>query len=186
LELQHGKKLNMEKEYIYHFIPLAALFSALGLIFPVLFHLLGMGSAFLPMFIPLIMGAVLVPPAVAVSMAVITPVISFLFTGMPPVYPPILLSIILELIIVNLLASILYREKKFSIWLTLIITLAADRLLLFLFIRLAAKQLGFPEQFYSMVAIAYGIPGIILIFIIIPLSLKYLKSKYPQLIHTEN
>ncbi|OGB63772.1 MAG: hypothetical protein A2Y94_00575 [Caldithrix sp. RBG_13_44_9] len=176
----------MEKEYIYRFIPLAALFSALGLIFPVLFHFLGLGSAFLPMFIPIIMGAVLVPPVVAVSIAVITPVISFLLTGMPPVYPPVLIIVLAELITVSLIASLLYARKKFSIWLTLFIALTADRLLLFLFIKFLAKQLGFPEQFFSMAAIAYGIPGIILIFTVIPLSLKYLKSKYPQLLQSEN
>ena len=175
----------MEKEYIYRFIPLAALFSTLGLIFPVLFHLLGLGSAFLPMFIPILMGAVLVPPAVAFSMAVITPLMSFLFTGMPPIYPPILIIVLAELITVSWLSSLLFYRKKISIWLTLFIALTADRLLLFLFIRLAARQLGFPEQFYSLAAVAYGLPGIILIFLIIPLSLKYLKSKYPQLIHPE-
>lgn len=176
----------MEKEYIYRFIPLAALFSTLGLIFPVLFHFLGLGSAFLPMFIPIIMGSVLVPPVVAVSIAVITPMISFLLTGMPPVYPPILIIVLIELITVSLISSILYGRKKFSIWLTLFIALTADRLLLFLFIKFLAKQLGFPEQFFSMAAIAYGIPGIILIFTVIPLSLKYLKSKYPQLLQSEN
>jgi hypothetical protein len=172
----------MEKEYIYRFIPLAALFATLGIIFPIFFHFLGLGSAFLPMFIPVIMGAVLLPPSMAVSIAVITPLMSFLFTGMPPVYPPILLIVVVELIVVSLVSSVLYGRNKFSIWWTLLVAMTLDRLLLFIFIRFLAKQFGFPEQFYSLAALAYGIPGIILIFIIIPLSLKFFKSKYPQLI----
>lgn len=174
----------MEKEFIYRFIPLAALFATLGIIFPIFFHFLGLGSAFLPMFIPVIMGAILLPPSMAVSVAVITPLMSFLFTGMPPVYPPLLLIVLVELMVVSLVCSVLYGREKFSIWLTLLVALTLDRLLLFIFIQFLAKQIGFPEQFYSLAALAYGIPGIILIFIVIPLSLKFFKSKYPQLLQS--
>ena len=45
----------MKKELIYRYIPLATLFTAMGIIFPIFFHLVGLGSAFLPMFLPIIM-----------------------------------------------------------------------------------------------------------------------------------
>lgn len=172
----------MDEAYIYRCIPLAALFATLGVIFPIFFHLVGLGSAFLPMFIPVMMGATLLPPSIAVAVAIITPLVSFVLTGMPPVYPPMLFIIIVELIVVSLICSVFYGKKKLPIGWTLLIALAIDRLLLFGMIQLITKQLGFSEKLFSLGVIFYGIPGMVLILIIIPLSLKFLRSKYPQIV----
>jgi hypothetical protein len=172
----------MNNQIIYRFIPLAALFSALGVIFPIFFHLVGLGSTFLPMFLPLIAGSTLIPPVLAIIIAIVTPLISFLFTGMPPLYPPILPVMLVELIIICALTSWLYFRKHQSIWLTLAISMAIDRLILFLFVSWLAPLLGFPEKIYSIGAVLHGIPGIVLIFIIIPLTLRFLKEKYPYII----
>jgi hypothetical protein len=173
----------MENEAIYRHIPLAALFATLGVIFPVFFHFTGLGSAFLPMFIPVIMGSMLLPPSLAATIAVATPLVSFLFTGMPPLYPPILVLVVVELLAVSLLSSLLYYVKNYSVWVTLIIAMGTDRLILFGFVYVLAGQLGFPERFYSAGAVLYGLPGILLIFLIIPLTLNFLKQRYPQILH---
>lgn len=172
----------MMTENIYRYIPLSALFGILGVIFPVLFHFTGLGSTFLPMFIPIVMASTLMPPPFAVSVALITPLISFLFTGMPPVYPPILLIVIIELFLISFLTSYFYFIKRKSIFMTLVIAMTADRLVLFSFIMLFAEYLGFPANFYSAAAILHGIPGIILVFTVIPLTLKFLKKNYPQVL----
>ncbi len=175
----------MEKEYIYRFIPLAALFSTLGVIFPVFFHFLGLGSAFLPMFLPIIMGSVLLPASLALTIAIVTPLVSFLFTGMPPAYPPILLMVLLELSTVSLLSSYLFFKKHISIWITLAIALLADRLILCVFILFLARYLNFPAKYYSIGGVIYGIPGIVLILVVVPAALKFLRNKYPQLLPSQ-
>jgi hypothetical protein len=176
----------MNTQLVYRYIPLAALFSALGVIFPIFFHLVGLGSTFLPMFLPLIAGSTLIPPVLAVIIAIITPLISFLFTGMPPLYPPILPVMLVELIIICAITSWLYFRQHLSIWLTLVISMAADRLVLFLFILWLAPLLGFPEKIYSIGAVLHGIPGIVLIFVVIPIMLRFLKEKYPYIIQNNS
>jgi hypothetical protein len=176
----------MNTQLVYRYIPLAALFSALGVIFPIFFHLVGLGSTFLPMFLPLIAGSTLLPPVLAVIIAIITPLISFLFTGMPPLYPPILPVMLVELIIICAITSWLYFRLHQSIWLTLVISLVTDRLVLFLFILWLAPLLGFPEKIYSIGAVLHGVPGIVLIFVIVPVMLRFLKEKYPYIIQNSS
>ncbi len=176
----------MEKESIYRHIPLAALFSTLGVLFPLLFHFAGLGSAFLPMFLPIIAGSLLLPPSVALTIAILTPLVSFLFTGMPPLYPPILLLVMVELMTVSFISSFLHYRRNLSVWITLIAAVLADRVILFFFVMALARYLGFPERFYSAGAVIYGLPGIIMIFIVIPPVLKFLKQTYPQIMKKTN
>jgi hypothetical protein len=172
----------MESETVYRNVPLAALFASLGILFPLLFHFTGLGPMFLPMFLPITMAAALLPPAVAISVAILVPLISSLFTGMPPLYPPLLILVMVELITIAALTSYLYFKKERSIWLTLLISLTADRIILFLFVILFAKVLGFPERFYSVGAVIYGLPGIILIFLTVPAALNFLERRYPSIL----
>ncbi len=162
--------------------PLAALFTALGVIFPLFFHLVGLGSTFLPMFLPILMGGMLLPLPFALSIAVLTPIISFLFTGMPPVFPPILPIMIVELIIISGIGSILYFTKKVAAWLTLLIAVAADRLALFLILSLLLPLLDLPRGILTTAAVLHGIPGIILMFLVIPAALRQIERKYPRLL----
>ncbi len=172
----------MNKEALYPCIPLAALFAALGLVLPILFHLTGLGSAFLPMFLPILMGSMLLPMQLAISIAVLTPVISFVFTGMPPVYPPVLPVMITELLIISTIASFLHFRRNLSVWLTLALALGTDRLFLLLVVYWIAPYMGLPGAFTSGAAVLHGIPGIVFMFIVIPFSLNILESKYPQII----
>ena len=63
---------------------LSGLFIALGVIVPILFHMVGLGSFMLPMFWPLCLGAFMLSPAFAILIGILTPLISMLLTGMPP------------------------------------------------------------------------------------------------------
>jgi len=173
----------MESETVYRNVPLAALFATLGILFPLLFHFTGLGSMFLPMFVPITMAATLLPPMVAVLVAILVPLFSFLFTGMPPLYPPILLLVMVELIVISGITSLLFFRKRVSIWLTLIISLGIDRCILYLFVLFFAKTLGFPQRFYSTGAVLYGLPGIIMIFLIVPATIKFLGRRYPHILN---
>lgn len=179
--MQDNKTRQMKPENISRHVPLAALFAALGLIFPVFFHLVGLGSTFLPMFLPILMGSLLLPLQLALSIAIVTPLLSFLFTGMPPLYPPILPVMTTELVLIGAIGSFLFFHKKASLWLTLVIAVLADRVLLFVFVYLLAPLFGLPEKAFSLAAVLHGIPGIILIFTVIPLTFRFLEEKYPQI-----
>jgi hypothetical protein len=172
----------MQDELVYRYIPLATLFAALGIIFPFFFHLVGLGKAFMPMFLPIVMGSVLLPPSLAISIAFLTPTVSFLFTGMPPIYPPILPVVMVELILVSFVVSFLYFKKNVSIWLTLIIALGIDRIALFIFVFVIAPFIELPKEIFSLAAVIYGFPGIMLILAVVPMTLRFLKQKYPSLI----
>jgi hypothetical protein len=176
----------MQEKLIYRHIPIASLFAALGVIFPIFFHIVGLGSAFLPMFLPIMMGSLLLPRTFAISIAIITPLISFLFTGMPPLYPPILPLVLIELLIVSVICSELFFKRRFSVWLTLILALIFDRSILFLFVLLLAPLFGLPEEIFSVGVVLYGIPGIVLILLTIPFVVDFLKGKYPEILNGNN
>jgi hypothetical protein len=46
-------------------------------------------------------------------------------------------------------------------------------------------MLDFPERFYSLGAVFYGIPGIVMLFLVIPATLKFLGQKYPHILKSE-
>jgi len=65
------------------------LFLALALGLPLAFHLVGLGSSFLPMFYPILLAGFLLDFQVAVLVGLLSPLLSAALTGMPPFYPPI-------------------------------------------------------------------------------------------------
>jgi hypothetical protein len=170
----------MSDSDINRYIPLAALFSAMGIIFPMFFHYLGLGSAFLPMFLPVMMGSLLVPTSIAVSIGILTPLVSFLLTGMPPMFPPILPLMLVELTLVSATVSLLFFRWKRSVWFALIVAMAADRLLLFILVYLLAPAFGLPKTIFSLAMVWHGVPGILLIFLVIPFAIRQLRQKYPH------
>src|SRR4030042_2497669 len=107
-------------------IPLTSLFVALAIIFPMFFHMFGLGSTFLPMFLPVIVGSMLLTWRFALMLGIISPISSWLLTGMPPIVPPILPIMIAELAIVSLTISLLKVHLKKSVWTALVAAILAD------------------------------------------------------------
>ncbi|GAB4363401.1 MAG: ECF transporter S component [Calditrichia bacterium] len=175
----------MGNKAIHSYIPRASLFAALGVIFPVFFHLLGLGSIFLPMFLPITMGAFLLPWKLAASIAVVTPMISFAISGMPPLFPPILPLMMVELLLISIIASILFFHKKNSLWLSLVAAILVDRIVLFIFVYWFAPLLGFPPRVFSIATVVHGIPGIVLMLVVIPLTMRFLTQKYPHILSNQ-
>ncbi|UCH97132.1 MAG: ECF transporter S component, partial [Candidatus Aminicenantes bacterium] len=72
------------KKYSGYDLLLGGLFMALALVFPMVFHAVGLGSAFLPMFYPIAAAGFLVALPVALVVGTMSPLVSALITGMPP------------------------------------------------------------------------------------------------------
>ena len=154
----------MDQFSIYRKLPLTAMLAALAVVVPIFFHLLGLGSTFLPMFQPVVLGGFLLPLRLSLSVAVIAPFVSFIFTGMPPLYPPILPVMILEMAAMCCIANLFYVKKNQNVWFTLFLTILLDRLILLLIVLILAPLFGLPK-FFSVVTLFHGVPGLSLIHI---------------------
>ena len=146
-----------------------ALFLALAVLFPVVFHQFGMGGRiFLPMHIPVLLAGFLGGPISGIVVGLLAPALSFALTGMPPTYAVPLMS--LELCLYGLTAGLFYYRLRMNIFIALLISLVLGRvgfavglLVLGLFI-----QLPYGIGTYFSVAVVAGIPGIIIQLVFIP------------------
>lgn len=161
-------------------IPLVALFSALAILFPQFFHVLGLGPAFLPMFIPIMVGSMYLSWRFVLVMVILAPTISWMLTGMPPIAPPVLPVLIIEFTIAGLLISILRINTALSVWGITLIAIIADRLSLLLIITLIAPLLNINHPLFSITLIASGSPGVILQLVTIPFTVYLIDKKYPH------
>ena len=66
---------------------LAALFVALGLLLPVMFHAIGAGPVMLPMHIPVLLCGFICGWQYGAICGLIVPLLSSVITGMPPIFP---------------------------------------------------------------------------------------------------
>ncbi len=161
-------------------IPLVALFAALGIIFPQLFHLFGLGPTFLPMFLPVLVGCMFIDWRFALLLGLLSPTVSWLLTGMPPIAPPILPLLIIELCITGLVVSILRKTTDWSVWVILPIGLLVDRVILFVIVLIVAPLFNIDHPLFSLALVVAGMPGIILQLLVVPAAVKMIERKYPH------
>jgi len=162
-------------------IPLAAMFTALGVLLPQIFHWFGLGATFLPMFFPVLAGALLLPRGLACTVALLTPLSSWMLTGMPPLAPPILPLLLIELTISALIASSLHVHLGRSALLALAAALLADRLLLYGIVELVTKLAGVEHPLFGPAMVLAGVPGIVMMLLLLPPSITYINSRFPRL-----
>ncbi|MBN1560180.1 ECF transporter S component [candidate division KSB1 bacterium] len=153
------------------------MFIALAILFPMLFHAVGLGIAFIPMFWPLAAASFLLPTALAVSVGILAPLLSSLLTGMPPISPPILYLMIIELALLTGAISSLYHSTRLGLVWILLISLCLSRLVSFFLVAVVAPLLGLPGKIFSAGLIAQGLPGVIAIIIIVPVAINRLKNE---------
>ncbi|MGV8145897.1 MAG: ECF transporter S component [Alkaliphilus sp.] len=154
-----------------------ALFIALGVLFPQLFHLVGFGGpVFLPMHIPVLLAGLLVCPIAGLYVGLITPILSYFLTGMPPLSPPILPIMFLELATYGLVAGILYRKLKLNIFISLIGAMVSGRIMygFVLIVMLNIFSIQLPPALTVKAAIITGMPGMLIQLIFIPILVKSL------------
>lgn len=156
---------------------LAALFIALGVLLPIVFHAVGLGSIFLPMLLPVAVSAYFLPVSVAACVGAITPLVSALLTGMPPLSPPIAQVMVFECAALAICAAWLHRNKRLPVIISLLSGLLVSRIVLLLLSFLLMPLLGLPAQVFSWFFVIKGTPGIIMIMVLVPLVVRYLQPK---------
>ena len=162
-------------------IPRAAMFIALGVAMPQLFHMFGAGSIFLPMFLPLYLGAMFLSWKYSIVISIITPLVSFLITGMPPIVPPVLFMMIIELLSGTLIISIFYFHLRKNIWVVLVGAVLSGRILYYLIISVFLPLFGFESKLITLALVLKPFPGILLQLIVIPAAVKLIEKRYPSL-----
>ncbi|HEK85164.1 MAG: ECF transporter S component [Candidatus Saccharicenans sp.] len=158
-------------------ILLGGLFIALALALPIAFHLVGLGSSFLPMFFPIILAGYLLPVRASLVVGLTSPLISALLTGMPPLYPPIAFIMMGEALALVIIPYFFYQKLKMNIWCSLVLTIAGERVVLLLSIILISKWLKLPGVVLGISSLLKGLPGIILTFLVIPPLVINLKRR---------
>ena len=98
---------------------LGGLFLALAIALPLAFHLVGMGSTFLPMFYPVVLAGFLLRLQVSVLVGILAPLLSAALTGMPPLYPPVAFIMVLELLVMTALPWMFFQRLRLNIYLSL-------------------------------------------------------------------
>ncbi len=159
-----------------------AFFIALGIVLPMVLHLVGgpsLGRVLLPMHLPVLIGGAFLGPMAGLIIGIITPLLSSLFTGMPPVIP-ILPIMIAELGIYGLVMGYFFFRIKMNVYLSLIISMLAGRIMASLVVLALVYGFGFARLpanpiIYIYGTITAGFPGIIGQLLIVPLVLRYIK-----------
>lgn len=160
-------------------ITMTGLFIALGLLVPIVFHLVGSGQAFLPMHLPVLLAGLLLGPLPGLVVGLASPVLSSILTGMPPLVPlvPIMAG---ELGVYGWAAGWLRHRLRLPVLFSLLGSMAAGRLAAGGVVALAAGPLGFSQMnpaVYVKTAVIAGLPGITLQLVFLPLVLGFLQRR---------
>lgn len=155
-------------------ISLAGLLGALGLVLPMLFHLVGLGRVFLPMFIPILMAGLLISPGMAALLGIVVPLLSALLTGMPPLVPPTAILMAIELPVMAMVAHLLYRRWRLHIVIAVVGALVAGKIVTGIEIVTIAPLFGLQKAVipYLIVTTVTSLPGTILNIVVVPLAVK--------------
>lgn len=148
---------------------ISAALGALALVLPAVFHMVGLGSRFLPMLLPLLLNCFLSSWPWALGTGIAVPWISALATGMPPVYPPVAAVMSLEAAAMATAAALLRRLPVF--W-AVSLTILCGRLVAFGASWALARSFGLPPAFASAAMLVQGLPGVALQATLVPLLLR--------------
>ena len=155
-------------------ISITGMFIALGILFPMLFHLTGgpgLGRIFLPMHLPVLLAGFLGGPVVGLTTGVLAPGLSSLVTGMPPAPIPAI-PMTFELVVYGGLAGILFRRQHRSLMLSLIVAMLGGRIvyaLLFAYILPLFGWEGAPLYAWLTGTVLPSWPGIAIQLVAVPL-----------------
>ncbi|MFH0977404.1 MAG: hypothetical protein V1874_16620 [Spirochaetota bacterium] len=150
-------------------ILLAVIFSAMGVTFPILFHLVGLGSVFMPMYIPLALGAYMLTLKNAAITGFFTPLASAVLTGMPPFYPPIAPLMMLQLTVFCCFISFMTHRFKIKPVISILAAIIIDRLILACYYFLIIPLFGISPEIYTAYHLIKSFPGLLLMIITVPL-----------------
>lgn len=174
------------KETTRHMI-LAGIFIAIGLVLPIAFHSIpNAGKIFTPMAIPVLLVAFFLPWQYSLAVGVITPLLSSMLTGMPPMLPLPMAAMMaaeygLASVIISTFKNKLSNTKKiYSVYICLIPAIILGKILSGLVLKAAIEFFGVkgPGMWtYIIGAITLGLPGLIIIIVLIPILYIILKKQ---------
>lgn len=148
----------------------AALCMALGLVLPIFFHMIGAGSAFLPMHIPILLCGLLFGWQYGAVCGLIVPLLSSLLTGMPPIYPTAV-AMMFELCAYGALTGLFYRRLRWNVYPALIVAMLGGRAVSGAANAVLMNVAGKPYGMAVFLAGAFvnAVPGIIIQVVLIPI-----------------
>lgn len=154
----------------------AAFFTALGVLFPQMFHLFGAvnGRVFLPMHIPVLLCGFLCGKRYGALCGLIVPLISSAATGMPVLYPTGL-SMMAELAAYGFMAGLL--SERFSVYPSLIGAMLAGRAVSGAANLMLLGMAGNAYSFKAFISTAFltAAPGIAIQLVAVPLLVTSLR-----------
>ncbi|HOS93272.1 MAG TPA: ECF transporter S component [Armatimonadota bacterium] len=150
-------------------LTLGGLFGALAIVLPIVFHAVGMGKVFLPMYLPILALGLLASWRTAALVGLLVPLISAILTGMPPLAPPIAFIMMAELAALGLIASVA-RSVGLGIWLAAVLGLLAARAVGVLALLTIGRALGYEQGLYEFAVAGFvaSWPGIALQLTVVP------------------
>ncbi len=153
---------------------ISAALGALALALPAVFHMVGLGSKFLPMLLPLLLNSFLSAWPWALGTGLAVPWISALATGMPPIYPPVAAAMSLEAGVMAVAAASFARLPV--LW-SVGLTVLCGRMAAFGSSWVLAELFQLPPAFASAAVLIQGLPGVALQLAVVPLLLKKLARR---------
>ncbi len=153
----------------------SALFMALGILIPVLFHSTGLGAVFLPMFWPMAIGAFFLPPGFIVITGLFTPLLSMLLTGMPPF--PLVFILMIEITVMMITIYFTNKHTLLGVLPVLVSALIISRASLFLCMLFLSNFLGITGEWLSWASVVKGAPGILTMLLFIPVLIHVVKKE---------
>lgn len=152
-----------------------AVFLALGILFPMLFHLLGLpGQVLLPMHVPIFLGALTLGPISGFIVGILTPILSSLLTGMPPMIPMVPIMVF-ELAAYGFFAGFLYEKYPKNVFIPLIAAMIIGRIVAGITAWSVFNIFNMDEiniLTYISSSFVKGLPGIIMSLVLVPLLYK--------------
>lgn len=154
---------------------LCGLFLALGVIFPTMFHFIGLTGSkiFLPMHIPVLLCGLVCGWRYGGICGLLVPYLSTLFSGMPPLFP-VAVSMSLELAAYGIIAGV--AGKRTNVFFALIIAMLCGRVVMGLANTLLIGLGGYGFQIFLTDAFVTCLPGIGIQLAVIPAVVLTLKK----------
>ncbi|NLI39815.1 MAG: ECF transporter S component [Caldisericales bacterium] len=158
-------------------LTLSALFLALGILLPYVFHATKLGGpVFLPMHIPVLLAGFFVGPFYALAIGAITPVLSGIMTGMPPFAPfPSAVVMAFELATYGFFAGLFYEKLRMNPILSLVLSMVFGRIVAGLVVFVLVVAFGFNKQnpvMYVWGGLVTGWLGILIQLVFIPVVVE--------------
>lgn len=157
-----------------------AVFLALGILFPMLFHLLGLpGQVLLPMHVPIFLGALTLGPISGFIVGILTPILSSLLTGMPPMIPMVPIMVF-ELAAYGFFAGFLYEKYPKNVFIPLIAAMIIGRIVAGIAAWSVFNIFNMDEiniLTYISSSFVKGLPGIIMSLVLVPLLYKRMPAE---------